>query len=78
MKPKEIIGWVGVLLILLAYMLTTFGVIKPQELIYGFLNFFGAIGIITSSYGKRDFQPILLNVVWLIVAAIGIIRSFVG
>jgi hypothetical protein len=78
MKPKEIIGWIGVLLILLAYILTTFGVIKPQELTYGFLNFFGAIGIITSSYGKRDFQPILLNVVWLIVAAAGIFKSILG
>jgi hypothetical protein len=78
MKSKEIIGWVGVLLILLAYILTTFDIIKPQELIYGFLNFFGAIGIITSSYGKRDFQPILLNVVWLIVAAAGIFKSILG
>jgi hypothetical protein len=78
MKSKEIIGWVGVLLILLAYILTTFGAIKSQELLYGFLNFFGAIGIITSSYGKRDFQPMLLNVVWLIVAGAGIIRSLLG
>jgi hypothetical protein len=78
MKPKEIIGWAGVLLILLAYILTTFGAIKPQEIIYGFLNFFGAISIITSSYGKRDFQPVLLNVVWLVVAAAGIIRSLLG
>lgn len=77
-QPKEIIGWIGVLFILLAYTLTTFSIIQPQQLVYGFLNLFGAIGIIISSYGKRDFQPVFLNVVWLIVATAGICKSLLG
>lgn len=77
-KTKEVAGWTGVGLILTAHALTTFGVISPESLTYSMMNLFGAAGIITSSYGKRDFQPVFLNVVWLVVAIIGIIRSLAG
>ena len=75
MRLKEIIGWIGVLLILLAFALITFGSITADDIIYGTLNFAGALGVIISSYAKKDFQPVALNVVWLLVATIGIARS---
>ncbi len=75
MKKKDLAGWIGVLLILTAFILATFGVINATDIAYGILNFIGALGIITSSFVKRDFQPVILNIVWLIVATIGIIRS---
>jgi len=75
MRKNDILGWLGVLLILFAFILTTFSIIDPKNIAYGFLNFFGALGIIVSSYAKKDFQPVILNVVWLVVAAIGIARS---
>ena len=75
MKRNDIIGWVGVLVILLAFILTTFGIISAKDIAYGLLNFFGALGIVISSYTKKDFQPVILNIVWLLVAIVGIIRS---
>ena len=75
MKQKDIIGWIGVLLILVAFTLTTFGVINAKDIAYGLLNFAGALGIVISSYAKKDFQPVILNAVWLLVAIVGIIRS---
>lgn len=75
MKQKDIIGWIGVLLILAAFTLTTFEVIDAKHIAYGVLNFIGALGIIISSYAKKDFQPVFLNIVWLVVAFIGIVRS---
>ena len=75
MKLKDIMGWIGVLLILIAFILTTFGIINATNAIYGILNFVGALGIITSSYAKKDLQPVILNLVWLFVAVVGIIRS---
>jgi hypothetical protein len=77
MKQKDIIGWVGVLLILTAFILTTFGIINATNTAYGILNFSGALGIIISSYAKKDFQPVMLNVVWFLVAIVGIIRSLI-
>ncbi|MGI9027323.1 MAG: CBU_0592 family membrane protein [Candidatus Saccharimonadales bacterium] len=75
MKIPEIAGWIGVLLILLAYCLITFSVIAPENIAFGLMNLFGAIGIIISSYSKKDFQPVALNVVWLLIAIIGIVKS---
>ncbi len=75
---KDIAGWLGVVLVLGAFILTTFGLISPKDIVYGALNGLGALGIIASSYQKKDFQPIALNIVWLIVAIIGIIRALIG
>jgi hypothetical protein len=74
-RMSEYVGWCGVTLILIAYMGVTFGVLKPETLLYGCINLVGALGIIISSYTKRDFQPVVLNIIWLIVAVIGIIKS---
>lgn len=78
MQRNDIIGWIGVLLILLAFALTTFGIIiNARDIAYGLLNFAGALGIVISSYAKKDLQPVILNIVWLLVATIGIIRSLI-
>lgn len=75
LNARELAGWAGVLLILLAYCLVTLGGVTPANPLYSLMNLFGALGIIASSYSKRDFQPVFLNLVWLLVAAIGIIKS---
>lgn len=72
---KQIIGWMGVGLVLSAYILNMFDVIQASNLAYGVMNMLGAGGIIISSYTKKDFQPVVLNIVWLVVALVGIIRS---
>jgi hypothetical protein len=73
---KQVIGWVGVTLILIAYTLNVFGVLAASDLTYGILNLLGAFGVIISSLAKKDYQPTVLNAVWLVVALIGIIRSY--
>lgn len=77
MKRNDIIGWIGILLILSAFTLTTFDAIAVKDMAYGILNFTGALGVVISSYAKRDFQPVILNTIWLLVAAIGVIRNLV-
>lgn len=69
----EGIGWIGVLCIVIAYITVTLEVIEPSSFTYGLLNIFGSLGILLSSYAKRDFQPILLNTIWIVVAIIGIV-----
>lgn len=74
---KEALGWIGVGLVLLSFILTTLGILEAKSIVYGLLNAVGAAGIIVSSWVKKDLQPIILNIVWLIVAVIGIIRSVI-
>ena len=76
MKPKKIIieslGWYGVLAILSAYALISFLVIEPDSWQYQLLNISGSIGIIVSSVSKRDYQPVVLNVAWLLIAVVAL------
>ena len=70
-------GWYGVLAILLAYALISFGAVGAHSLTYQLLNLTGAGAIIIEAYSKRDYQPTILNLVWLVVAAIAIIQIVV-
>lgn len=75
MKLSDIAGWIGVSLVLFAYLLITLGTITPHNLWYGLMNLGGALGIILSSYAKRDYQPVILNCIWLVIAIVAIVRS---
>ena len=76
MEPKivdEVIGWVGMSIILLAYVLISFGVLFPSSILYQALNVIGSIGILYISFKKKAYQPAVLNVIWVIVALIAIL-----
>jgi hypothetical protein len=72
----NILGWYGVLAILAAYILLTFHVIGSGSSWYQALNLTGALGLIVEAFSKKDFQPVALNIVWAIVAVIGLIKIF--
>jgi hypothetical protein len=69
----ELCGWVGVVCVLMAYGLVTFGVFASVSLPYVLLNIVGAGGIIVSSLAKKDFQPVVLNILWLSIALVGLV-----
>lgn len=73
----EVIGWIGMSIILLAYVLISFGVLFPSSLLYQILNVIGSIGILYISFKKKAYQPAVLNVIWVIVALIAIIAMII-
>jgi hypothetical protein len=70
----ETLGWYGAGAIIFAYMLVSFGTIQAEGYMYQLLNLTGAVGIITSSWAKRDKQPVVLNAFWMVIAAIALLR----
>ncbi len=68
-------GWIAVALIIGAYFANTTGLLPVTSLAYGLLNFFGALGIVATSYPKRNWQPVALNTVWALIAIYGIMRA---
>jgi hypothetical protein len=74
---NEVIGWSGMLAILLAYFLVSFGVIKAAGLAYQLLNVYGACGIAYISFLKRAYQSVVLNLVWIVIAAVVIVKLFI-
>jgi len=67
-KLTELFGWYGVLAILCAYGLLSFGVIDSHGIVYHLLNLTGGLGIIVDAYADRNYQPVVLNIVWIAIA----------
>jgi len=74
MKLKQLIGWYGVVAIVIAFTLLNVGILGTDSLVYQLLNLTGAIGIIIEAGSKKDYQPVALNIVWLLVAIYGLLQ----
>ncbi len=72
----KILGWYGVLAILLGFFLASFGMILPREEFYLFLNLTGAAAMAIECYSKKDFPPMTLNAVWFLIALMALARGF--
>lgn len=84
-KPKtqkhfliELFGWYGVLAIVSAYILLNFSFISERSYSYQLLNLTGALGIISVSLQDKEYQEVVLNIIWATVALIGIVSLIAG
>jgi hypothetical protein len=73
----EVIGWYGITVILFAYILISFEIIFPTSFIYQIMNGTGAVCIMYETYKKRDYQPCFLNLIWLLISIISLIKMVI-
>ena len=73
---SEILGWYGVIAIIIAYALVSFSIVGVHSLVYQILNATGSIGIIIHSLTKKDYQPVILNLIWVLIAIIALAQLF--
>ncbi|MCD6470999.1 hypothetical protein J7K86_00490 [bacterium] len=64
----EIIGWIGMILSFLAFLLITFKVITPVSLLYQGLNIFAGIGLMINNAYHFAWPGFSLSAIWTIVA----------
>ncbi len=66
-------GWTGVVLVLGAYALLSFGVIEPD---YKFQlpTLIGSLAVAIEAWAKKDKQPAILNFIFAAIAAIALFR----
>ena len=64
----NLLGWYGVLAILAAYVLLNLSFFDAKNIFYQLLNFTGALAIVFSSLRKKDYPPVVLNLIWALVA----------
>lgn len=74
----EGLGWYGVVAVVGAYGLLSLGVISANDLSYQLLNLTGAMGIMIDAYKDRNMQPVVLNVVWALIAMVGLWNVWMG
>lgn len=71
----EVIGWLGTIMILAAYALSSLSYIDIKTKTYQYLNLFGALGLTLISFYKGVYQPAVLNLIWAIIALIGLFKK---
>jgi len=69
---EDAIGWIGALLLMLAYSLNALEFIVATHPLYIFFNLFGALSVGYIAYRYRNYQSALINFIWLIVAIIAL------
>lgn len=70
----EIFGWYGMAAVISAYAMLSFGYLQPTDVLYQFFNATGSLGLILISLHKQAFQPAALNVIWIVVATLALLR----
>jgi hypothetical protein len=75
-KTINILGWVGVGLILLAYAAVSFNQVQASSWLYQTMNLLGSVFIVVQTGYRKDFQPMSLNIIWAIIALFGLIQAF--
>ncbi len=76
--PAEVIGWIGSICIVLAYVLVSFNIIDGGGITYQLLNLAGAAGILVIVTIKKVTQSIVLNVFWAVIALVALTRIVIG
>lgn len=75
MNYNDIIGTIGVSLILLAFVLNVFSVISNKSVLFLLLNLFGA-GLACYASVLINYTPfIILEGVWALVSLVGLVKS---
>ena len=70
----EILGWIGSIEILIAYGLNSYQKLRSDSKTFYLLNLTGGILLIIYSIYKEAFPNAFINVVWVIIAVIAIVR----
>ena len=69
----DLMGWIGMVLVLLAYILLSTGKIK-NGMLYQLLNLFAGIFMAIGLFPKNAWFSFTLQVVWALVAIISIVK----
>ena len=68
----DIVGIVGVAVIILTYAMLQLGRIRSEQVLYSLLNAVGASLILVSLYFEFNFPSVVVEAFWLLISLFGI------
>ena len=74
----DIIGTLGVGVIVITYLLLQLGRIKSEQLVYSLLNGVGAALILISLYYDFNLPSVIVEAFWLVISIFGILKYLVA
>lgn len=72
----EITGWVGAILLLTGFALTSYGVLAGTSMEYQLINLAGSLTLAYYTYMKKAYPNTVLNIIWVLISVIAIINIF--
>ncbi len=75
MNYFTIIGWLGVLLFVLSYLLLSLGKLKAEKPTYHWLNFLGALCLVINAVAIKDNPTIVVNTIWGLIAIFTVFKN---
>jgi len=69
-ETHELIGWVGMFLILVAYAGISLEFITSNTFAYQLMNLIGAAALLYSAAKTKSYPVVALNIAWIIIAII--------
>lgn len=74
----DLLGNIGVVLILIAYLLLQMDRLKSSDMPYSLLNATGASFIIMSLLYEFNLSAFLIEFFWLLISIYGIMKGYIG
>ena len=75
---SDIIGLIGVVLVLVAYLLLQMQRLQPEHISYLLMNCLGSVFILISLYYKWNLSAALVEIAWFAISAFGIVKAIQG
>lgn len=75
-KYLELIGWIGFVLIVSAYLFVTIKLVEVSSASYHLMNLVGALCLVANARHNRVRPLFWLNIVWSLVAIMGLLQVY--
>ncbi|MCD2423791.1 hypothetical protein LQ567_13530 [Niabella pedocola] len=72
-KMSSVMGWVGSIAYLVAYLFLSLNRLKAGRPLYHLLNMVGALGLIIHAVNLEDYPNLVVNLAWGIIAVTAVI-----
>lgn len=76
-KAIEFFSWYGVFAILAAYLLVSLSIYAPSNVLVVFLNTTGSIAMLLDAWKDKNWQPVIINIVWIAIALVTLTMAFI-
>ncbi len=71
----EVIGWVGSVAVVAAYLLVSYQKVESDSFFYQILNFIGSICLIINTFYNHAYPSMTVNIIWAFIAIAVLIKS---
>jgi hypothetical protein len=73
---NEVIGWIGAVAFLTAYLMLSLKILSSDKALYHYLNAAGGILMSVSTFNIQDRPAFLVNFIWMTIAIISLVRIY--